>query len=417
MSTTAFELLPGKGLGDVRLMSTLYQTVKILKAAGIGDLKFIYSTTQVIIVLQLSKYDINFLFDCSFQRLMMIEVNPNKSWTPKYMGKTVPSFDFKPVYNRIFGPTFPGYYDSKTHDYYLSYSGIAFKYSLDGLSGLPGVDGDDGGSLIQQMSKLDTAIPCSSIVIFHGSSWLEASGRISKCLEKETWPRFGRIFGKGEAPVVSKPKKSGSKKSQSPPPFDIASIFPAKRDSRITIIDADIHLNTGSIELSFLTHPWAQKYMLSIGSKLQDVIHTLGPPEESFGKVHNYFGLGLDIVYTGSVVSKLIAHTNEVNALEFLRYDRLHATLNDPSYVGTTSSSYSVLKLESSKPVFLDRKEYELDPDNISSDNAFEMVNGTDEEPLSEERKKWGVTTLYKVGRAIFEVIVDGDRLSRVTIF
>jgi len=130
-------------------------------------------------------------FDGSDQRLRLIEVLdftktllsykdtdivklPEKAGSPSEYSLSGPSGPiFRQVYNKLFGPTFPGEYNpplpesvSKIGLYVLSYPGVAFTFPLQDSAWKPDVD------FVSLLSSHATA--ATTMAIFDGQSWPEA---------------------------------------------------------------------------------------------------------------------------------------------------------------------------------------------------------------------------------------------------
>ncbi|GMF06244.1 unnamed protein product [Ambrosiozyma monospora] len=109
ISTAQFDLQPSEGLSNIKLAESLYQTLLKLKSNKLdNDIHFIYSHDSPIIILQLLKYNINFTYDTCLQKLLVIEINLKDK--PDYLtfkSEGISGYDFKTLYNKIFGPTYP----------------------------------------------------------------------------------------------------------------------------------------------------------------------------------------------------------------------------------------------------------------------------------------------------------------------
>ncbi|KAH0543105.1 hypothetical protein FGG08_002531 [Glutinoglossum americanum] len=176
-----------------------------------------YSSVRPIdtpILLGLPANGIRLRFDGPDQRLRLIEVldfsksrlsyknieivKPSSLGTaitaPQSSVSSRPSF--RHVYNRLFGPTFPGeYIPSSSQDgeaagtYILSYPGIAFTFSIQSSSAWS-VNLD----FVTLLSS-SAASPASSMAIFHGSSWSDARASIFTLTSPH--PRSLSLAGRG----------------------------------------------------------------------------------------------------------------------------------------------------------------------------------------------------------------------------
>jgi isoleucyl-tRNA synthetase len=102
---------------------------------------------------------------------------------------------FRHVYNRLFGPTFPGEYippnsqgGEATGIYILSYPGIAFKFSIQQSAWSANLD------FVALLSS-SAASPASSMAIFNGSSWSDARANIFS--RTPPHPRSLSLAGRG----------------------------------------------------------------------------------------------------------------------------------------------------------------------------------------------------------------------------
>ncbi|QPG75476.1 hypothetical protein FOA43_002831 [Brettanomyces nanus] len=445
----SFELLPSKGLGFIKIFDSLYSVVNQLNAQGIrNDIKFMYRRASRLFTVQLMSYRINLFFDSELQVLLFIELNlpqPGEPWNYdlKYEGEVAHKFEFRSIYNKIFGPTFPGHLDKVSMDYYLSYSGICFKFKglakelRSAVSQLQGDNiVDDDGSLMQILTGSTYDINCSSICIFRGISWRQASKTLVDILP---FPRQPQIYAMKN---MIQEVEAGTN--------DILATEEIDRNGSIVIGDAICYVDERKLEISFAGHPTENSFFISIGNTTMiTVFKFLGPPDDFLvkqgsceegscrknSKIHNYFRYGLDIVYnlcrgTDSVVQKIIMHSNLVHSLEFMRYERLPFSLYRKvsskvihySLTGDFTYLREQMFPENSsdhKPILLDRKEYELNPTHFNSNNLFEFVDFVEADGTNgnSDFKKWGISKLYIIGNCIFEVLQEDDSISSVTLF
>ena len=154
-----------------------------------------YSSSEPVIqpvVLTLPSNGIRMRFDGPDQRLRLIEILDFTKAAPSYKNtELVRRFKssndgtveqeqpqsgptFRHVYNRLFGPSYPGEYvpPSPTDDlglgtYVLSYPGVAFSFPLQHSKWVSNAD------FVTLLSS-SAAMPATSMAIFHGSSWSEA---------------------------------------------------------------------------------------------------------------------------------------------------------------------------------------------------------------------------------------------------
>lgn len=176
-----------------------------------------YSSNEPVlcpVILSLSTSGIRLRFDGPGQRLRLIEVLDFSKSSLTYKGNELvrrakPSTDgpseqdpkppgpaFRHVYNRLFGPSYPGEYNppaasnpSNRGTYILSYPGIAFCFPLlhDAWS--------ERADFVSLLSS-SASFPATSMAIFQGTSWLEA--RTTLFTKQPQFPRSIALTGKNK---------------------------------------------------------------------------------------------------------------------------------------------------------------------------------------------------------------------------
>ncbi|KAG7882254.1 hypothetical protein KL905_000251 [Ogataea polymorpha] len=424
------DLKPSEGLGFIELGRTLYQIFLLLREHGMhNDIRFIYANDSKTTILQLTKLNINLVFDACSQVLLLIEINQvgNYGVEYKYKGESMSSFHFKHIYNKIFGPTYPGTKDEASKSYRLSYPGIAFLFNIEGVALNQGSD-----DLIRTLNNNNYDINCYSIAIFKGDSWHEGAQKIRDVIE--------------DTNMTSKVRH-------------LSELFPSSHAPQNTMGYASIDLQARP---SVSIPEYAQVTLVIGVSTMQEITSKLGPPDDtllkyreitSYGskgikiyKIHNYFRYGLDLIYVldeikngSSILAKITIHCNVENSLEFLKYEKLNFKIESLTSTDTVYSHQPFDEIQKLLPrelknkfVFLNRKEYEINSFSINSDNAFEVIDYEDNFDSStsvenestsstnaeenEEYKNWGLTKLFGYGRCLFEILIDGNRISSITI-
>lgn len=157
------------------------------------------------VVLQLPSNGMRLRFDGPDQRLRLIEVLDFSKIDLVYKSQDVlkgakavdqsttsqgPSF--RHVYNRLFGPSFPGEYvppgDQSTYGtYVLSYPGIAFSFPLQHSAW------SDQCDFVALLSS-SAALPATSMAIFQGSSWPDVRAKLFT--QQPQYPRSSAVVGK-----------------------------------------------------------------------------------------------------------------------------------------------------------------------------------------------------------------------------
>ncbi|KAI9833903.1 MAG: hypothetical protein M1819_003412 [Sarea resinae] len=196
------QVYPNKGLGFLTLGASLHDVLTRLKAQPqiFPKLDLSYSPSQPIetpVLLSLPENGLRLRFDGPDQRLRLIEVldfaksklsyknsdivkpaaNPRALTLDTPAGPNGPTF--RHVYNRLFGPAFPGEYMPPSHrddgsaqgTYVLSYPGIAFSFPLLASAWSDNVD------FVSLLSS-QAASPATSMAIFDGSSWADARSHL-----------------------------------------------------------------------------------------------------------------------------------------------------------------------------------------------------------------------------------------------
>lgn len=234
-----------------------------------------YSPTEPLtepVVLSLPNNGLRLRFDGPDQRLRLIEVLDFSKVSLVYKNHEVvkntkpqeqPSSagpSFRHVYNRLFGPSYPGEYippagDALYGTYVLSYPGVAFSFPLQNSAW------SDNCDFVALLSS-SAASSATSMAIFQGPSWVEARNQLFTI--QPQLPRSPALIGKG-------------------------------RDSVPDEIEEIRVLGGGKIELSRRTHP---PLVITLSETTpQDLIAELGPPDAIYRKndrrisIHNARGV------------------------------------------------------------------------------------------------------------------------------
>ncbi|ANB15974.1 hypothetical protein AWJ20_3623 [Sugiyamaella lignohabitans] len=404
-------------------------------------------------------------FDGSDQSLRLIEVlDWSLSTRVAYKGTELAKdgvLTFKQIYSKVFGPTYPGWFDRDSSRYILSYPGVAFSFVV------PESISED--SIVKYLSgatpnnSRDLRGACLSMAIFKGHSWQVAQSQIFK-------PRpllLGKsILGNGEnGSFDNEPEVAPNSLSES-------------SASQIMIDHLQIRHTSGDCLVIFSHHPHGIKdFDIKLNSTdMQSAIMTLGPPSERIFKqdsrlsIHNpdisfdeddivgttgtnnrrrvlselssrantdlffnYFELGFDLCFDTSLpnptVKKIIIHGNVPSSLSFQVYNRCRWLLFPPSNRNGNSSQGSPLPPVSSETPFTEFYN-QFVPEGTNTPPMSMMLNRTIESPGSSvelvgeddinhsaaDEDDWGATQLYGCPRCIFEVLKNGA-VSSLTIF
>ncbi|CDK28131.1 unnamed protein product [Kuraishia capsulata CBS 1993] len=531
---------PHEGIGAIKLGNSLNQVIKYIKMQSWGtNVVFVYDEREinrVPITLSLPSVGLRFTFDPYFQKLFLIEATNWSGCEFLYQkvsinGDEAPTF--QTIYNKHFGPAYPGHVEPDSDIYALSYPGIVFKFKLTAAA-LKKRTGTDE-KFVQTLNGIGSSIDCTGFSIFKGASWREASALIASCL---------RMTGLQFLSSQANEHESSSAESM---------ITWNTHAKVLKLICCEINLPIGIVSFSFSSHPDdVESFLLQLGkTTMQEMVGIFGLPGEvqdrtfdsklnihslkatagsgsdsrGVKKVHKYLRYGFDVIYDTSItfygsppVKKLVIHNNMVNSLEFMAYERLNWVMlgYDPENVDNCKKDIeatpSILSLKPyshpsraehlwskrwdeatrllihssmiygdfpsyfkpedssvNQPLFLDRRQYainqalnEIQGTGISktfSSGNFEVIDYDDNEDsvssgqnskedvthvqaagdgasdddagsitvtdvpavkkyTSKDRSKdWGSTRLYGFGRVVFEVLVDTDSVSSVTLF
>ncbi|KAL9115021.1 MAG: hypothetical protein Q9227_001265 [Pyrenula ochraceoflavens] len=262
---------PGRALGFLTLGSSLHNVITRLKAQPQTypslDLSFSASDPiQQPVILDLPENGIRLRFDGPDQRLRLVEVLDFSRISLTYKntelvrrsraqeeaaGKESNSKAgplFKHIYNRQFGPSYPGEYlppgepGQRYGTYVLSYPGIAFSFPL--LHSAYSGDLD----FVALLSS-SAASPTSSMAVFSGESWPETREHLYTKLPP--FPRSPFLVGRCKEVV--------------PDEVEVVRI-----------------LGAGQLEVSRRTSP---PFLLKLGeTTAQDLVGELGPPDAIYRK-------------------------------------------------------------------------------------------------------------------------------------
>lgn len=414
----------------VRLMFDVKgtQPLRLIEVLNFDHLKLLYKGHYLNDIVYHTPSDEELVLGSSEQELMHLH---NK--------KHVLPPTLKEIYNKIFGPTFPGELHLSSNSYILSYPGIAFRFFIHleelrtRISALT-----DKNLILSKLTNWETAtdIPCVSVAIFEG----------------EDYPSF-----------IAKLQQNCR---GLPQPADVV------HTSDLAIENIKVTLNTGKAEFLFHARNQKSTAVLEIGkSTQQDVLRLLGPPDSYFNKFdsrllihkhlrpgsgtspslcsvykfHNYFRHGVDFLYNlnpdnghGGVLEKMVLHNGgNVKSLDFLHWNKCNWTLQTTADIDSplvSSEMYfrefstdflSQIQSENSEPVLLNRgdsdnaDDYDLE---LVSSEEFKNGNGAGLPDLldstgSRHVKTWGQLRLHGYQRCILEVNESNDCVSCVTIY
>ncbi|CAK48432.1 hypothetical protein CBS63078_7976 [Aspergillus niger] len=210
------QIYPGKGLGFITLGASLHNVLSRVKAHPqiYPAIDIAYSSAEPLnkpVTLQLPSSGLRLRFDGPDQRLRLIEVldfskialvyknqEVLKGVKPGEQSVTQQGPNFRHVYNRLFGPSYPGEYippdspQSPYGTYVLSYPGVAFSFPLQNSAW------SDQCDFVALLSS-SAALPATSMAIFQGSSWPESRNKLFT--QQPQFPRSPALASKSRESV------------------------------------------------------------------------------------------------------------------------------------------------------------------------------------------------------------------------
>ncbi|KAL1956075.1 hypothetical protein VTO42DRAFT_7670 [Malbranchea cinnamomea] len=204
------QIFPGRGVGFLTLGASLHNVLTRLKALpqSYPTIDLSYSASDPLhkpVLIELPENGLRLRFDGADQRLRLIEVLDFTKIPLVYKALDVVKGSpppqgptFRHVYNRLFGPSYPGEYippaRGESHGVYiLSYPGVAFSFPL--LHSAWSEQRD----FVSLMSS-SAASPATSMAVFQGSSWADA--RRSLYTRQPQYPRSTALVGKNRDSVA-----------------------------------------------------------------------------------------------------------------------------------------------------------------------------------------------------------------------
>ncbi|KAJ5224989.1 hypothetical protein N7468_006214 [Penicillium chermesinum] len=273
-------IVPGKGSGCFPAQCP--NSGQVTPSSISLDRSIIFPTDPLRkpVVLQLPSNGLRLRFDGPDQRLRLIEVldfsRTNLVYKNQDVLKGAKSADqpagssqgpsFRHVYNRLFGPSYPGEYvppadQSPYGTYVLSYPGVAFSFPLQHSAW------SDQCDFVALLSS-SAALPATSMAIFQGPSWPEIRAKLFT--QPPQYPRFSAVSSK-------------------------------TRDSFADEVEEFHILGAGKLEVVRRT---SLPLLISLGETTpQDLIAEFGPPDAIYRKhdrrisIHRAAGVGNDALH------------------------------------------------------------------------------------------------------------------------
>jgi hypothetical protein len=279
------------------------------------------------IIIHLENNGIRLRFDGADQRLRLIEVLDFQKCALVYNNRDVvkagsatgPSF--KHIYNKSFGPTYPGEYLESQQLYILSYPGVAFSFPIDAAAWKDSVD------FVTLLSSSNAA-PAVSMAIFAGDSWAEARDDL-----------FTRPLASARLPHITTDEVEALRIAE-------GSVEVLRR--HMGVFRITLHSTTPQDLVAELGPPDViyrkSDHRLSIHGSEEDTPSDDDDSElsdlSSTGNgdcFYNYFHHGFDVFISAArsarnpVATKLIVHGNVPGSYEFQRYRRCRWSIDLPA--------------------------------------------------------------------------------------
>lgn len=509
---TELKIYPNGGIGKIKLGRTLHEVMNSLKDDDDDDdIEFKFNDELCFLVVYLIRKGVNLIFDSFLQRLILIEVkldNSGCSVSPnvkfEYKNEIIKNFNFKLIYNRYMGPTCEGFYDLQKSSYFLSYCGITFKFDNVKSS-------HNTNEVLNTMSK---ELNCSAIFIYQNTEkdtntflWNNYTELLLNTLRHPPSINYvkdldqftpsicdddkGKIkirysiydcshsggleikFNKHSLGLSSFKIELGVTTLQEMTRvFGLPSDSMLKRKSRSNCIQMKKFRSKDNNDHVFeftSSRAYLPTSMIEPRYDYEDIIESITSTSnalENFNqetvKIHNYFNFGFDVIYDlnatkngTNVVSRIILHQNRVRSVDFLKYEKLTVFLRNQNKELVTNLKLNEIGNEvnlSGLPVFLDRKEYNIqenfeselketdrifefvniDEEEIEKENGETQVSGgridQDKDADSEENSKdkenenadlkyWGLTNYDGGNGAIFEALSNTGDLCTITLY
>lgn len=506
---TELKIYPNGGIGKIKLGRTLYEVMNALREEDDDyDVEFKFNDSLCFLIVYLARKGVNLIFDSFLQRLVLIEVKLNRSGRSispgvkfEYKNEIIDKLNFKLVYNRYMGPTCEGFYDSGTHSYFLSYCGITYKFDNVKSS-------HNTNEILNTMSK---ELNCSAIFIYQNTEkdtnsflwnkytslllgtlkqapsieYVEKMDKLTPLLVDDDKGKIKIAYSVYDCSRTGRLEIKFDKHPMGIPSFEVefgvttlqhmTRVFGLPNDSmlkrksrsnciqmkKFKTIDSNGQVYEFTTSRAYL--PTAMVEPRYDYNDLLGGINSASNALENFSqetvKIHNYYDFGFDVIYDlnttkegSNVVSRMILHQNCVRSVDFLKYEKLVLFLKDKE--GNLTTNLKLREIEekvsiSGLPVFLDRKEYNIQEDFESelkeTDRIFEFVNidedgiekaacteddcsgdsdskgavGDDvsKEDENSDLKYWGLTNYDGGDGAIFEALSNTGDLCTITLY
>lgn len=441
--TISQTIKPGQGLNDLKLNDSLYLVINQLKHEKINLIYSKHDYLNTPITIEMKQWGIHLVFINDKLKLISIKkflpppprvTGDEGDWTDP-LEETNRAFNYiynninlnnltngitlKLIYNKIFGPTYPGKIVDKS--YLLNYPGIAFKFDISNIA-------IDGNLNLEALLNSPQEFVCQEIFLFTENSFDEFLKRLQ-----------------------NKDTNSVSTKSATGSTNEFKLKVNVKRGLIQLIVDSVVH----DIEIG--------------KTNQQEILNILGPPNDAFNKfdsrllIHNkffkhlklgnhsvnsflkfnnYFNLGIDFLYdlnnNGKLVKIILYNGNLIESNHFGHWNKCNYEI----YLGINSTKTHPFSEEDYKTTcddyFHEIPQQFFDQTTETTSTAPEphpagtpgfkgttnpiILNRAESELINldvipiNETNNWGQSKLYCYDHCIWEVL-NNDCISCVTIY
>ncbi|ODV61875.1 uncharacterized protein ASCRUDRAFT_138779 [Ascoidea rubescens DSM 1968] len=334
--TSSVSIVPAQGLGFIKLGSSLFYILNKLSlspsSASTNIAIKLASSKKALfetpIVLYIKNFGLRLLFDPITQLLILIEIinfkNLNSLTYTYYSNKKYHSLNknnknpsFNLIYNKIFGPTYPGkiYSNNNQFIYILNYPGISFSFNLNDkfiknlkIHNINKLSSKDHERIVSVLSNdSNNQFECTSLILYY-PNFLKTWDNVLKSI-------FNNHL-KNSFTIAQKQLKSINLlqfQNQLPLDTKVPFNFLPFITTNNKIIRIDIDLLNGNLRLNFRfptkdssnSTTYTDKntisddngllnnfFVLEIGKSFQqDILFNLGPPDSTYLKIDSRYDI------------------------------------------------------------------------------------------------------------------------------
>ncbi|KAG2391791.1 hypothetical protein C9374_013276 [Naegleria lovaniensis] len=438
----------------------------------VNDVEILYNEKEPLnndIIVKIVEEDIVLYFESQTQRLKLIQINNVTKVKLSYSGTIFsgPSVDasFVNIYN-VFGPTYPGEFDTKSNTYILTYPGLTFVFPIPTMYAHLYKDGQE---MPIEFPNNTTPI-ATTIYLFHGHDLKNPKLPPVKPSSMSDLNVNSTNVDASPTSAQSKQQKAFSVKYEN---FNDEKKNKSNKKALSPREEVNYYFEPIQVTLGKGIELLDRKKKIKFGYTAQDVLMILGPPDKIYYKrndklkihaigaghlsghvvgndrnlngektakpkekffendggislttlmapslknrikqnvgndyFYNYFSLGFDIMFGGSThtVQKIILHTNVPGSVDFNVYVKCNFSIATNQFEGQEN-----------------RKRAFIGPD-VKFSTVQQSLEGTPcSKPIVHDHTRannpFGGTKFYAFKNCIFEVISRNDHVNSVTLF